>query len=725
MKKHLLFFIYGILCLPAPLWGDVIQQTEHPQGWILQTQNSTYQLAVASDDIVIPVYYGPTAQFLQVEHVPLNVNPKVGSQIREVPYRGGYVEMLPAVEVLFSDQVRDTHLVYQSSAILTHEGQPTLRIDLKDPQYGLRVSSYIRVFPEKDILEKWLVINNVGEDKILIENAQSGSIRLVKGEYELHHLSGTWGREFMHHKTRLTPGRKTIETRQFVAHNNPPWFAVANPEADETRGDVWFGGLAWSGNWRLDFEKDIWGYLQIIGGINFWDTTWTLAPNESFTTPKMVFGYSSKGLGGASHRMHEYVNKDVLRESFRDELRPVLYNSWYATTFHVNEEQQIALAKIAKEIGVELFVIDDGWFHGRKDDHAGLGDWWVDKEKFPNGLQPMIEKINDLGLDFGLWVEPEMVNPDSELFREHPDWAFHYPTRIRHEGRNQYMLNLARDEVCDYLYESLSQLLQENNIKFIKWDRNRALTDPGWSSAPREIQREARIRYTHNLYDLIERLQNRFPDVLFEVCSGGGGRNDLGIFSYMDQIWTSDNTDPTDRLFIQYGFSHAYPAKLMVGWITHDDWHQVEPSLEFRFHSSMTGVLGVGMDVTQWGEEEIQIAKQLIAQYKDIRPIVQEGILHRLISPFERNRVALQYVAEDASKSVVFLYNLLSSVAGSNTTTREEKYVRLRALDPDAMYEISGGKETTASGETLMNLGIPWTPRGSYKSTIIQLKKSE
>ncbi len=723
-KQLLLISVLFVIASCPLLTSASIEKVESPNGWMIETNSSVYQMAVASDGIVVPVYYGPKGNYTELNWVGLKVNPKVGSRIREVPFRGGYVDMTPAVEVIFTDHTRDTHLVYDSYEILEQDGIQCLRIDLKDPEYGLRVSSFIRVFPELDIIEKWLVLKNDGDDSILLENAQSGSVWLPQNEYDLIHLAGRWGHENLVYRTKLTQGVKTIQTRSFRNHENPPWFAVGPTDnVNETEGSVWFGGLAWSGNWRIDFEKFHSGNLQIIGGISFWDTSWTLDPQEEFTTPKIVFGFSPTGVGGASHRMHEYVSNHVMRKPYNEKLRPVLYNSWYATTFHVNEEQQLELAKIAKEIGVEIFVIDDGWFKGRKHDRAGLGDWTVDKEKFPNGLQPMIQKINDLGLDFGIWVEPEMVNPDSDLFRAHPDWTFYYPSRIRHESRNQLMLNLARPDVCEYLLDSLTKLLSENNIKFIKWDRNRPLSDPGWPSADPATQREAQIRYVHNLYDLIAELEERFPDVLFEVCSGGGGRTDLGIFSLMDQTWTSDNTDPVDRLMIQHGFLHAFPAKLMVGWVTDEDWHKNNPSLKFRFHSSMCGVLGVGTDLTTWNQEERNQAADLIAQYKEIRPIVQEGIVHRLFSPFEENRAALEYITHDGSEAVVFLFNTWETLQGSTPSTKEYPSIRLRGLDANAKYQLSGDRKGIATGETLMNVGIPWFLKGSFSSAIVRLQK--
>lgn len=705
--------------------APVIQATKNLTGWRIETRSAVYQIAVADDGVLIPVYFGPRGVPTQVAPARVRVNPVQGSAVREVPFRGGFIEQLPAVEVVFADRTRECELIFQDAKLLTLDGYPGLQINLKDKAYDLTVSAYYRVLPDVDILEKWLVVKNPGKTPITVENALSSSAWLMPGEYDLIHLEGRWGHEFIPQRTRLTPGTKTVQVRDFMAHNNPPWFAVVpSDQGGETSGPAWFGGLHYSGNWRLDFEKTYAGNVQILGGINFWDTTWQLAPGQEFTTPKMPIGFSPDGVGGASHRMHEYVRRQVLRPAFREKLRPVLYNSWYATTFSVNEEQQLALARVAKELGVELFVIDDGWFKGRVDDHAGLGDWTVDAKKFPNGLQPMIKRINDLGLDFGLWVEPEMVNPNSDLYRAHPDWVLHYPSRTRHEARNQLMLNLARQDVCDYLRESLTKLLRENNIKFIKWDRNRAISEAGWPDAPAPIDREVRIRFTENLYRLIETLQQQFPDVWFESCSGGGGRADLGILSRMDQVWTSDNTDPADRLLIQFGYSHYLPANTMVNWVTDGPWHQPPTSLAYRFQVAMSGVLGVGNDITKWSPEDRKLAAAMIARYKEIRPLVQQGIQHRLGSPLTSEQPAVEYVSPDGSQAVVFLYNLRETMAGTVPSSQKRELVPLRGLDPNADYVAAGDWKGRVRGDTLMNLGLPWFVRGNFGSGIVTLKKA-
>lgn len=698
---------------------SAIIATENPKGWMISTNASVYQLLLTKEGDVQQAYFGPKAQ--------LTFYQKKINAADEIPVRGAFPTKTPLLEVVFADNVRDAELTFVNAEVLEIEGRPTLKITQKDKYYPLEITSFIRVLPEFDILEKWVTVKNTGKKgNIKIENLQSGSINLPADRYDLTHMAGEWGHEFQLRNTILTEGVKTLQARDFKSFANPNWFLVRPAdETGETSGSAWFGTLQYSGNWRFDFDKAFSGQLQIIGGINFWDTDWTLKPGTAFETPKFIIGYTASGTEGAAQHLTAYVRKTVLPASWRDKPRPVLYNSWYATTFNVNEEQQLALAKTAKEIGVELFVIDDGWFKGRNDDHAALGDWTVDKKKFPDGLQPMIKKINDMGMDFGVWVEPEMVNPNSDLYRAHPDWVFHFPNRTRHEGRHQLMLNLAREDVYQYLLQSLSSLLQENNIRFIKWDHNRTLSEPGWPDAPANEQREVRIRYITNLYRLIDALRTRFPNVLFEDCSSGGGRVDLGMLSRMDQAWASDNTDPVDRLFIQYAYLSAFPANTMVSWITHEDWHSLKPGLDYKFDVAMSGVLGIGYDITKWTEDERKLAKAKITKYKEIRDLVQFGTLHRLVSPFKNNRSALQYIAHNQSSAVVFCYNMAEYLNGSIMQTQESGILKLRGLDADALYSIPELNNAVYKGDFLMKVGITWPVRGAYKSMILQVQKTK
>jgi alpha-galactosidase len=374
---------------------------------------------------------------------------------------------------------------------------------------------------------------------------------------------------------------------------------------------VWFGTLAWSGNWKIAAEVTDFMSTRINIGLNDFDFAWNLGPGETLTTPPSFGGFTAGGFGAASRTLHDFIRNKVLPRG--QTLRKVLYNSWEATHFDVDEASQIELAKLAAEMGVELFVMDDGWFHGRNSDNVGLGDWWPDVAKFPNCLKPLVDAVNDMGMDFGLWVEPEMVNPDSDLYRAHPDWVIHFPTRDRSEMRNQLILNLARSDVQDYLVTHLSRLLSENNISFIKWDMNRNVSEPGWADAPGD-QRELWLRYVYGVYHVWETLADRHPQVVWQSCSGGGGRADLGILCLADQIWVSDNTHATARLGIQEGFSQVFPANTMEAWVT-DAEHGSVP-LRFKMHVSMCGSLGVGGHLLNWTEEDRAEAAHWIAVYK-------------------------------------------------------------------------------------------------------------
>ncbi|MEP7257575.1 MAG: alpha-galactosidase, partial [Flavitalea sp.] len=538
------------------------------------------------------------------------------------------------------------------------------------------------------------------------------------------YMSGYWGHEFQMQTDKLTPGIKTLQVKDFKSYG-APWFMVQR-DGNKASGTApaWFGSLHYSGNWRIDFDKSPEGELQISGGINFWDSWWNLKPAEIFTTPKFAIGYTEGGAEGVAHALSRYTKKDILPKATINKVRPVIYNSWYATTFDVKEEHQLELAKIAKSIGVETFVIDDGWFKGRVADNAGLGDWTVDVNKFPNGLTPMIKKINDMGLDFGLWVEPEMVNPNSDLYRAHPDWVLNFPNRTRLERRNQLVLNLARPDVYDYLYKTLSELLANNNIKYMKWDMNRPVSEPGWPSALPEMQKEVRIRYTRNLYRLIDELKKRFPDVLFENCSSGGGRVDLGMISRTDIDWVSDNTDPVDRLFIQYAYLGAFPANTMLCLTTLEEGHQQDPSLAYKFDVEMSGVMGIGHDIIKWTPEEKILATEKIKKYKQIRPIVHNGILHRLVSPYETNRCALEFVSEDRKEAVLCLYNLGEIMEGAPNGASHNEILQLRGLDPLAHYTIEGD-ERSYPGAFLMEVGIAWPVKGSLHSKILTVKMAD
>jgi alpha-galactosidase len=523
----------------------------------------------------------------------------------------------------------------------------------------------------------------------------------------------------------VRPGTRLIESRRgSTGHQNNPWFAIERGNiGDQDTGDVWFGALAWSGSWRITVEQDALRQVRVTGGYNPFDFGYKLAPGEKLETPVFYGGYSHHGIGGASRMLHKFELASILPQAPNPRPRPVLYNSWEATEFNVNEQGQEELAERAAKIGVERFVIDDGWFGQRKDDHAGLGDWYVNKEKFPNGLKPLIDRVHSLGMDFGIWVEPEMVNPDSDLYRKHPDWVLNFTGRPRTEGRNQLVLNLARQDVRDYIFSFLDKLLNENDIAFIKWDYNRNWSEPGWPAVSSDEEKKVYVKYTENLYSILRELRAKHPKVEIESCSGGGGRVDLGILRYTDEVWPSDNTNAFDRLLIQDGFTYAYTPGVMMAWVT--DSRKSTTTLDYRFLSSMQGSLGVGANLNNWKDEDFATGQHMISEYKEIRDTVQHGALYRLISPENDSEFSVtESVSEDRNQAAVFAF-LHTSQFGYPFPR-----VYLRGLDPAAQYRLhwittkpAGNLPETASGAYWMNHGVVLNLDGDFQATAFRLDK--
>ena len=722
MKSKFLLILTGLaVTLLVTAQTNVIHSGNDGRSWSLVTRSAVYHLNINPQENVQMVYFGNKNQMERF----------VNGLGEEIPVRGGYTPAnryepaAPMIEVIFPDGVRDIELEYKTSEITTIDGYPALKIIQRDKYYPMEISSFIRVLPEYDMIEKWVEVTNTGKKgSIRIENLLSGSVFLPKDVYELTYYSGVALQEFIPQTAKLTHGTKTIQTKYMKSYGSSSFMVRPEGENDQYSGKVWFGSLRYTGNWRVDFEKYWNGNVQILGGMNFWDQEVNLKPGQSITTPRMMYGYTERGVEGVTMSLTSYAKEKLLPAVHRNQVRPVLYNSWYATDFSVNEEQQLALAKIAKEIGVEMFVIDDGWFKGRVNSQAGLGDWTVDRNKFPNGLKPMIDKINAMGLDFGLWIEPEMVNPNSDLYRAHPDWVFHFPNRQRHTQRNQLILNLAREDVYQYLYTSISALLKENNIKFIKWDMNKSMTDPGWPSAPADEQRAVRIRYIENLYRLVETLRKEFPDVWFEDCASGGGRVDLGMLSRFDFVWVSDNVDPVERIFMHDSYLTIFPANTMVSWVTQANNHRRNTSLEYKFDVSMAGVLGVGYDITKWDNEQKKIATDKIAQYKAIRETVHQGDVYRIVSPYEGNRSILQYTDKNKKRAVVFVYHMAVYPINTIDETQRTPLVKLRGLLPETNYRIEG-INNTFSGKYLMEAGVEFPVRGAYQSRVFAVNAVE
>jgi alpha-galactosidase len=624
----------------------------------------------------------------------------------------------PALKITFPDGNRDLVLHYVSHSI-TDSG---VDVVLKDIDRDVRVTLHYSIDSASGILSRSATITNHTPQKLNIEQAAAATWNLPRGTgYNLRYLTGRWSGEWQLQARAITTGATVLESRAgATSHKENPWFAVSNsPSTNEQSGDVWFGELGWSGSWRIAIEQDSMQQVRITGGYNPFDFGYVLNPGGSLETPVFYAGHTTAGYGEASRLLHRFQLANILPGHPTPKLRPVLYNSWEATTFDVTEAGQIALAKKAASLGVERFVMDDGWFGQRKDDHAGLGDWYVNTQKFPHGLKPLIDRVHALNMDFGIWVEPEMVNKDSDLYRAHPDWILHFNGRPQTEGRNQLVLNLALPEVRTYIFHVLDDLVTNNDIAFLKWDYNRPWSEPGWPQAATEDQKKVYVAFVDNLYSILRELRAKHPKLEIESCSSGGGRVDLGILRYTEEVWTSDNTDAFDRLTIQDGFTQAYTPGIMMAWVTDvpsDGKHRAE-SLEYRFLASMQGGLGIGANLNRWTPEDFTLAKKMVGEYKSVRETVQHGDLYRLVSPANGSSYSSSMtVSRDRKQAVLFAYLHASQF--------RYPYPRLflQGLDPNAEYTIKvisgatiAGTPTTASGSFWMHRGIDINLSGDYQ----------
>ena len=640
----------------------------------------------------------------------------------------------PALKVSFADGNRDLVLHFVRA---TPNGSQSLDVLLKDISREIYVTLRYSIDPESGVLARSAIIENKEKQPVTIEQAAAAQWTLPPARYMLSYLTGRWAGEWTLNQEPIIGGARVIESRRgSTGHQANPWFAISRDAsqsstgpvvADEEHGEVWFGALAWSGSWRISVERDQLDSVRVTGGFNPFDFGDKLKPGEKLETPIFYGGYSDHGLGGASRLLHHFEIAHILPQAPDPKPRPVIYNSWEATEFNVDEPGQVALAEKAASIGVDRFVMDDGWFGQRKNDHAGLGDWYVNAEKFPHGLKPLIDKVHALGMDFGLWVEPEMVNPDSDLYRKHPDWVLNFPGRPRSESRNQLVLNLARSDVRDYVEGFLDKLLTENNIAFLKWDYNRNWAEPGWDQVPRDEQKSVYVEFIRNLYSILGDLRRKHPKVEIESCSGGGGRVDLGILRYTDEVWPSDNTDPFDRLAMQDGFSYAYTPQIMMAWVTDSPhWGNGRAtSLIYRMLSSMQGSLGIGANLNRWSAEDFSTAKRLIAAYHSAQRTIVRGDLFRLISPRDGSEFSsTETVSNDKNQAVVFAF------AHSTQKGRGFPLLQLEGLEPDAEYQLSWiegkarpGTPASASGAWWMRHGLQLELRGDFQAAAFRLDR--
>lgn len=726
-----------------PIFFDEAQNLFH-----LQSQNSSYIIQLVRG-YAAHVYYGRKLRqdsnlkgMLSFnERASFSPNPipddksiSLDTLPQEYPQYGSSDFRSPAYQVKLANGTRVTELAYRTHRILQgkpelkglpavyteHESEAeTLELELSDAVSGLTVILSYTVFADSAAITRSARIVNESGAPVVLERALSASLDFADSDYDALYLSGAWARERHVQRRRLAPGVTGIGSRRgSSSHQQNPFFALLRPDANERQGEVYGVSLVYSGNFIAEAEVEQFGMTRLQIGLNPFDFSWHLEPGESFQTPEAVLVYSNEGLGGMSREYHRLYRTRLCRGQHRDRERPILVNNWEATYFDFNADKIEAIAQAGSKLGIELFVLDDGWFGRRDRDNSSLGDWFEDRRKLPGGLKDLANRVKATGLQFGLWFEPEMVSPDSDLYRSHPDWCLHVPDRRRTEAREQLVLDMSRSDVREYLYERLSDIFSTVPVTYVKWDMNRNMTEIGSSEIPADRQKEIAHRYILGLYELLERLTGEFPHILFESCSGGGGRFDPGMLYYMPQTWTSDDTDAVERLKIQYGTSLVYPVSTMGAHVSAVPNHQVErtTSLTFRGDVAMSGNFGYELDLTKFTAEEQETAKQQIETYKEIRGLVQQGELYRLLSPFEGNETSWMFVSRDRNEALLFYFKVL---AEPNAPLRN---VKLEGLDPEKNYCLEASGEIYG-GDRLMALGLPVSSlRGDFASMWVRLK---
>ncbi len=596
------------------------------------------------------------------------------------------------------------------------ENSETLELTLKDEVLDIQVVLSYSIFEDVDAVIRSARIVNCSKETVYLTKAMSASFDMDNHDYDKIVLHGSWARERHIERTPVSYGLQGSRSlRGEGGHQEHAFTAVLEPAAGQNSGEVYGMDLVYSGNFRSLIERSQFDSLRVMTGIHPEDFRWELCPGAAFQTPEAVLVYSSEGLGGMSRCFHDLYRNHLIRGSYRDKKRPILINNWEATYFDFNTEKLLGIAREASKLGIEMLVMDDGWFGNRFDDNRALGDWEVNEEKLAGGLKYLVDEVNKLGMKFGIWFEPEMISPDSDLYRAHPDWALQIPGRTAGLARNQYVLDISREEVADYVFEKVAKVLRSANVEYVKWDMNRPLADVASAALPKERQGEIFHRYVLGVYRMQERLITEFPYLLLENCSGGGARFDAGMLYYSPQIWCSDDADAIERLTIQEGTALMYPLSAMGAHVSDCPNHTVGrvTPFETRGHVALAGTFGYELDVTKISEEERNQIPEQVAMYHKYNDLVRTGDYYRIASYRENHtHDCYMVVAKDKSEALV---TFVQVARRANVHSRN---IKLLGLEPEKTYRIEG-EERTYLGSTLMNAGIlvqeAW---GDYKSRL-------
>lgn len=713
----------------------MIRYIEENQVFILETKSTQYAMCVRPDGHLEHLYYGGRSQdggdlntvglwdaardrslFETGNAIALGGGLTLENMLQELSSTGKGDVSEPFVCMTHANGSTTCDFVYESYEIKNGrdelEGLPCavesgggmgegtgvadevtqLIVTLRDTFYRQKLELIYVTWDDCDVITRSARLTNESDDVERVDRLMSTQIdmRMYK-EYDMIHFGGAWAREMHRSEHPVRQGKVAVSSSTGTSGSRAnPFFMVAEHGCSEEHGECYGFNLIYSGDHMESCEQNSYGRMRIIGGINPEGFTFVLGPGMSFQSPEAVMTYSDTGFGGVSSRMHAFVRRHIVRGLWADRERPVLLNSWEAAYFDINEKKLLKLAKEAKKFGIELFVMDDGWFGHRDDDTSSLGDWQENLSKLPGGVKQLADKINALGLEFGIWVEPEMVNEDSDLYRAHPEWAVRVPGQSHAEGRHQMLLDLTNKEVRDHIVNSMTKVFSSANISYVKWDMNRIMSDRYSQTLPSDRQGEFGHRYVLGLYDIMGRLTKRFPEILFEGCAAGGNRFDLGILCYMPQIWASDDTDARERLEIQTGYSYGYPMSVVSSHVSGCPNHQtlrVTP-LETRFGVAAFGVLGYECNLCDMKKKDLEAIKEQVEFYKKHRRTLQFGEYHRIengtVSELKRNVYQFMTVAQDGSDAVACYYE------GQVIPNYTYKHLRTKGLDENAMYVLEG-----------------------------------
>ncbi len=714
-------FLVSVLVLLSVLAAQAVE----PRVITVATAHSALTLAVARDGRLYQLDYGRPRERTAPTRLPAREDEA------HPPAGNGYI-LEPALQATHADGNTSTELAFASTEtgpdpVLANDANVTLtRIRLRDPAYEFFVTLNFRAYRQEDIIEQWVEISHDEAAPVVLARFASAAPVFKAESYWLTQFQGDYSREVELVEERLTPGIKILDSKIGVrAHQmrNPSWMLALDGPAREDAGEVIGGTLAWSGSFQFAFDVDSKRHLRALSGINPFGEEYRLARGKVFTTPAMLFSWSDAGKGQVSRNFHRWARRYGIRDG--DKPRPVLLNNWEATDMKFDEQKIVSLFDGAKELGIDLFLLDDGWFgnkHPRDNDRAGLGDWQVNVKKLPHGLSFLADAAKQRGFGFGIWIEPEMTNPASELFEQHPDWVIRQPKRDLLFGRNQLILDLTRPEVQAFEKKIIDDTLGPNpGIGYVKWDCNRFVTQPGSSHLPADQQQHLLIDYQWALYDLMRHMAESYPNVMAMLCSGGSGRVDYAALRYFHSFWPSDNTDPLQRITIQWGFSHFFPAQSIAAHVT-DMGHK---PLKLALDVALTGAFGIDRDVARWTPvERAQVAAAVKLYHEKIRDLTSRGDLYRLESPYDGKRAALDYVSEDGAHAVAFVFQLGETAFAP---------VKPRGLDPAKRYRVTelnlpaGARSRLAlnnqvvDGATLMADGFASPLRRALESAVIEL----